>query len=146
MSARLPNLPYKLLLLSAVIGLSVIVVFFAFFYKFQRGWAGNWQVLNNRYVLEQSLDNFQDHFFSFYKGQYSRVNTLFYILVYKFFAFISLAFCLFSGSAVLLMRCWFLGSQTIEEQEMKSKINSRLKSMTRFTCECQAVSITNICL
>ena len=45
----------------------------------------NWMVYENRHVFNLSLENVREYFTSFYRGQYSPVNTLFYGVIYHFF-------------------------------------------------------------
>lgn len=80
------------LFLPVLIGLTLIVFFPTFFNDFQHGWDDNWQVLNNPFVLDQSLYNLQYHFYNFYNGQYSPINTLLYIFIYNVFGFSPAAF------------------------------------------------------
>ena len=49
---------------------------------FQRGWDDQWQVLDNPFVSEPSWDYITYHFTHFFHGQYSPVNTMFYMAVY----------------------------------------------------------------
>lgn len=82
----------RLIAFSALILLTVVVFLPTFYNDFQLKWDDNWQVLNNTYVIDSSWDNLRFHFTNFYKGQYSPINTLFYIGVYKFFGFSPAAF------------------------------------------------------
>jgi len=45
----------------------------------------NWMVYENRHVFNLSPENIREYFTSFYRGQYSPVNTLFYGVIYHFF-------------------------------------------------------------
>jgi hypothetical protein len=72
--------------------ITVLVFFPTFFNDFQREWDDTWQVLENPLLLNPSFDNFSYHFKDFYEGQYSPVNTLFYIVPYELFGFNAMAF------------------------------------------------------
>ena len=83
------NLKYLPLLLALI---TVIVFLPTFANGFQRGWDDTWQVLENPFVLDASLDNLMYHFTDFYRGQYSPINTLVYLAIYKLFGFSAMAF------------------------------------------------------
>ena len=59
---------------------------------FQRAWDDQWQLLENPFVLEHSFENILYHFTDFYHGQYSPINTLVYIAIYKLFGLNATAF------------------------------------------------------
>ncbi len=62
------------------------------FNDFQRGWNDQWQVLDNPYVTVFTWNYISYHFTEFYHGQYSPVNTLFYIITYALAGYEPLAF------------------------------------------------------
>jgi hypothetical protein len=79
----------------AVIFLTVItsIVFFpTFFNEFQYGWDDQWQVLEYEFVTSNSFNDLLYHFTHFHLGQYMPVNTLLYVIIYKFFGFNPTAF------------------------------------------------------
>jgi hypothetical protein len=78
--------PYLLVLIT------VIVFFPTFSNDFQRDLDDIWQVLENPFVLDPSFENILYHFTYFYGGQYSPVNTLFYIVLNELFGFNAKAF------------------------------------------------------
>lgn len=78
--------PYLLILIT------IIVFFPTFTNDFQIKWDDTWQVLENPFVLDHSFENLRYHFTSFYNGQYSPINTLVYIAIYKLFGFNATAF------------------------------------------------------
>ena len=79
-------IPYGLVLITTLVFLPT------FFNDFQRGWDDTWQVLENPFVLDASYENILYHFTEFYHGQYSPINTLVYIAIYKLFGFSAMAF------------------------------------------------------
>lgn len=94
--------PFRILSLPMLLIFTVLVFLSTFFNDFQQSWDDNWQVLNNPYVLETSWDNLSFHFVNFHKGQYSPINTLFYIGVYNLFGFSPAAF---HGLSLLIHLC-----------------------------------------
>lgn len=73
--------------------LIIVIVFLpTFSNEFQRNSDDIWQVLENPFVLDPSIINIESHFTDFYGGQYSPVNTLFYIVIHKLFGFNAMAF------------------------------------------------------
>lgn len=76
-----------------ILSITTLIVFSpTFFNDFQLSWDDQWQLLNNPFVEDVSLDNLIYHFGNFYHGQYSPVNTLIYILTVKLFGLNALAF------------------------------------------------------
>ena len=63
---------------------------------FQMGWDDQWQVMN-RYTEEGfTSENLKAVFTDYYYGQYSPVNQLFYMLIYKAFGYHPTVFHLYS--------------------------------------------------
>ena len=84
---------YPLFLLLAI---TVICFSPTLFNGFQKEWDDTWQVLENPFISDQSFPNMSFHFTNFYRGQYSPVNTLMYMLVYRLSGFDPLIFHLAS--------------------------------------------------
>ena len=81
---------------SIVLIVAILLVFFpTFFNGFQMEWDDQWQLLNNPYVLDDSFTSFMHELQNFYHGQYSPVNTLFYIAIKKIAGFDSFSYHLF---------------------------------------------------
>ncbi len=59
---------------------------------FQRGWDDQWQVLDNPFVTNPSPGYFGYHLTHFFHGQYSPVNTFFYMIVYALAGYNAAAF------------------------------------------------------
>jgi protein O-mannosyl-transferase len=80
----------------AVLGLvsilSVFVFLPTFSNDFQLAWDDTWQVLENPLVHHSSLDVILFHFTHFWQGQYSPVNSLFYLLINLVFGMNATAF------------------------------------------------------
>ena len=70
-----------------LIAITVATFFPTLFNGFQLKWDDTWQVLENPFIPDHSAENISYHFANFYAGQYSPVNTLMYIAVYKLFGF-----------------------------------------------------------
>ena len=81
----------KLVVLSVMI-ITLVVYAPSFLNDFQRGWDDQWQVLDNPFVTNHSWGYFTYHFANFYHGQYSPVNTLFYMLTYAIAGYSPVAF------------------------------------------------------
>lgn len=81
----------KLVVLSILI-ITLAVYALNFSNDFQRGWDDQWQVLDNPFVSNHSWSYFAYHFINFYHGQYSPVNTLFYMLTYAIAGYSPVAF------------------------------------------------------
>jgi hypothetical protein len=65
--------------------ITFLVFFPSYFNHFQKEWDDTWMLLENPYVLNFSWDQFWYHCTHFYCTQYSPVNSLLYIAVYKCF-------------------------------------------------------------
>lgn len=63
-----------------------------FFNDFQRSWDDQWMLLEHPYILNFSWTDLVYHFGSFYHGQYSPVNTVFYLTINSLFGFNAAAF------------------------------------------------------
>ncbi|MBI9064495.1 MAG: hypothetical protein JEZ14_21090, partial [Marinilabiliaceae bacterium] len=62
-----------------------IVFLPTFFNDFQNEWDDTWMLLENPYVINFSWSRFGHHLMHFYSTQYSPVNTLYYVIIYKCF-------------------------------------------------------------
>ncbi|MBW6480114.1 MAG: hypothetical protein K0B37_11865 [Bacteroidales bacterium] len=67
--------------------ISIMVYLPTFYNDFQYEWDDQWQVLTNPFVTDVNSENLIFHFTNYYHGQYSPVNTLVYIAVYKLAGF-----------------------------------------------------------
>lgn len=80
----------------AVIGTISFICFFVyypnFFNSFQLAWDDTWQVLENPLVNETSWEPILFHFTHFWQGQYSPVNSIFYLLINSVFGMNATAF------------------------------------------------------
>ncbi|MDO5970765.1 hypothetical protein Q4Q35_13185 [Flavivirga aquimarina] len=72
--------------------LTILVFFPTFFNDFQTGWDDKWQVLENPFIVDHSFEQLRFHFSELYRGQYSPINTLLYIVLYELFGFNPMAF------------------------------------------------------
>ena len=70
-----------------LIAITIVVFFPTFFNDFQHEWDDSWTLLENPFVKDVSIESMVYHFKNFYSGQYSPVNTIFYIITYKIFGF-----------------------------------------------------------
>jgi len=77
---------------STLIVITISVFFPTFFNDFQRSWDDQWMLLEQPYILDFSWMDLVYHFGSFYHGQYSPVNTVFYLIIYSLFGFNAAAF------------------------------------------------------
>lgn len=64
---------------------TTVVFLPTFFNDFQYRWDDQWMLLGNPFVTDFSWRGLGEHFLYFYRGQYSPVNTAFYLLVYSLF-------------------------------------------------------------
>lgn len=72
--------------------LSILVFLPTFSNDFQLAWDDTWQVLENPLVLRPSLEVIIYHFTHFWQGQYSPVNSLFYLFINLVFGMHATAF------------------------------------------------------
>jgi hypothetical protein len=72
--------------------LSILVFLPTFSNDFQLAWDDTWQVLDNPLVHDSSLEVIFYHFTHFWQGQYSPVNSLFYLLINLFLGMNATAF------------------------------------------------------
>jgi len=74
----------------------VIIVFVVFsptfFNDFQTRWDDQWMLLEQPFIIYFSWSDLWYHLFNFYHSQFSPVVTVFYLVIYKLFAFNPLAF------------------------------------------------------
>jgi len=84
------NLTSILYFLLAII--TILVFLPTFFNDFQRSWDDQWMLLEQPYILGFTWRDLVYHFGSFYHGQYSPVNTVFYVVIYSLFGFHAGAF------------------------------------------------------
>lgn len=80
-----------------------------FFNEFQRSWDDQWMLLEQPYILNFSWTDLIYHFGSFYHGQYSPVNTVFYLIIHSLFGFNATAFhaaCLLIHIVNVLLVFW----------------------------------------
>lgn len=95
--------------LSAV---TILAFFPTFFNSFQLAWDDTWQVLENPLVHDYSLRAIFFHFTHFWQGQYSPVNSLFYLMMNLVFGMNATAFhtaCLL----IHLINSWLVFSISI---------------------------------
>ena len=91
------------------------------FHDFQREWDDQWQVINNYTERGWTWANLADIFFSFFWGQYSPVNQLYYTSLYSLAAYNPLSFHL--GSIII---------HTVNVLLVYLVINKLLKDSPRF--------------
>ncbi len=65
--------------------LTTIVFFHTFSNDFQYKWDDQWMLLEQPFVMDFSWYSLKYHFLNFYHGQYSPINTLFYLVIYSLF-------------------------------------------------------------
>lgn len=79
---RIMNRKPMILLL---LGICILGFFPTFFNDFQLAWDDTWQVLENPFANKPSSPDIFYHFTYFWQQQFSPVNSLFYLIIVKFF-------------------------------------------------------------
>src|SRR5690606_21422816 len=77
---------------------TTLVFISTFFNDFQYKWDDQWMLLEQPFVMDFSWYGLKFHFLNFYHGQYSPINTIFYLCIYSVFGLNPGAFhaaCLF---------------------------------------------------
>lgn len=75
----------KKTVLGFILSITIIIFFSTVYNGFQNEWDDTWMLLENPFVIQFSWRKVWFHMTHFYEGQFSPVNTLFYVFVYQLF-------------------------------------------------------------